>query len=219
MSWAAKRKTTRIEDGAYCLLGVFQINLSLRYNEGWRAFLRLKQELVQQSTDKSIFASRLSTNSGILCDELFAGSPARCERHGLAYDVSSNADGVATILTNRGLQIRAQSVRVLKQEFNQVVGALGGRFTVEAAADVFSSRTTSPQPPLVSALARNRKHRQNNQVVRVCTDDFGEGFEKLFSTFYSGTRAKANILHRPVRPPDLVQTLPSSQNLHVSCRG
>jgi len=41
MSWAAKRKTTRLEDRAYCLMGIFSINIPLLYGEGERAFLRL----------------------------------------------------------------------------------------------------------------------------------------------------------------------------------
>ena len=33
MSWAAHRKTTRVEDLAYCLLGIFGIHMSLLYGE------------------------------------------------------------------------------------------------------------------------------------------------------------------------------------------
>ena len=33
MSWAARRTTTRPEDEAYCLLGLFDINLPLLYGE------------------------------------------------------------------------------------------------------------------------------------------------------------------------------------------
>ncbi|KAK0753788.1 heterokaryon incompatibility protein-domain-containing protein [Schizothecium vesticola] len=41
MSWAARRETTRVEDTAYCLLGLFNINMSLLYGEGSNAFYRL----------------------------------------------------------------------------------------------------------------------------------------------------------------------------------
>lgn len=34
MTWASKRETTRIEDTAYCLLGIFDINMPLLYGEG-----------------------------------------------------------------------------------------------------------------------------------------------------------------------------------------
>lgn len=54
-SWSAKRQTTREEDRAYCLLGLFQINMPLLYGEGTRAFQRLQEEIMKVSTDMSIF--------------------------------------------------------------------------------------------------------------------------------------------------------------------
>jgi hypothetical protein len=56
MSWAARRKTTRIEDQAYCLMGIFDINMPLLYGEGEKAFLRLEYEILRTSDDESIFA-------------------------------------------------------------------------------------------------------------------------------------------------------------------
>ncbi|KPM41453.1 hypothetical protein AK830_g5053 [Neonectria ditissima] len=52
MTWAAGRTTTRIEDVAYCLLGLFQVNMSLLYGEGRKAFIRLQEEILKQSTSK-----------------------------------------------------------------------------------------------------------------------------------------------------------------------
>ena len=56
MSWAAKRTTTRKEDMAYCLLGLFDINMPLLYGEGEKAFLRLQEHIAATSTDHSLFA-------------------------------------------------------------------------------------------------------------------------------------------------------------------
>lgn len=56
MSWAARRKTTRVEDQAYCLLGLFDVSLPLIYGEGERAFVRLQEEIIRSSTDHSILA-------------------------------------------------------------------------------------------------------------------------------------------------------------------
>jgi hypothetical protein len=56
MSWAAYRETTRTEDRAYSLLGMFNICFPLMYGEGWRAFGRLQEEILKVSTDQSIFA-------------------------------------------------------------------------------------------------------------------------------------------------------------------
>jgi hypothetical protein len=60
MSWASKRTTTRVEDVAYSLLGIFQVNMPLLYGEGNRAFKRLQEEIIKQSDDHSIFAWRFS---------------------------------------------------------------------------------------------------------------------------------------------------------------
>ena len=56
MSWAAWRKTTRVEDEAYCLMGLFNVNMATLYGEGRKAFQRLQQEIMQQSPDTTLFA-------------------------------------------------------------------------------------------------------------------------------------------------------------------
>ena len=58
MSWAATRKTSRLEDMAYSMLGIFNINLPLIYGEGQQAFIRLQEEIIRQSDDKTILAWR-----------------------------------------------------------------------------------------------------------------------------------------------------------------
>lgn len=56
MSWASHRSTSRREDRAYSLLGIFDVNMPLLYGEGDKAFLRLQQEIIKSSCDKSILA-------------------------------------------------------------------------------------------------------------------------------------------------------------------
>ncbi|KAI0439066.1 heterokaryon incompatibility protein-domain-containing protein [Xylaria telfairii] len=56
MSWASKRETTRPEDVAYSLLGIFDINMPLLYGEGNRAFMRLQERIIGQTRDDSILA-------------------------------------------------------------------------------------------------------------------------------------------------------------------
>jgi len=72
MSWAAKRKTSRIEDRAYCLLGIFGINMPLIYGERETAFTRLQEEIMRISDDHSLFAWKSRDNRG----GLLATSPA-----------------------------------------------------------------------------------------------------------------------------------------------
>lgn len=71
MRWASKRKTTRIEDIAYSLLGIFDIMMPIAYGEGERAFQRLLEAIAQRSGDPSFFA--------------WAGP---CSRHSLALPCS-----------------------------------------------------------------------------------------------------------------------------------
>ncbi|KIK20347.1 hypothetical protein PISMIDRAFT_59205, partial [Pisolithus microcarpus 441] len=75
MSWAADRTTTRVEDRAYSLLGLFGVNLPILYGEGEKAFQRLQLEIMRVSGDHSIFAwnpkGQFSQLGGVL-----AGSPS-----------------------------------------------------------------------------------------------------------------------------------------------
>ncbi|KAM0544087.1 hypothetical protein ACHAPJ_011969 [Fusarium lateritium] len=56
MSWAAKRKTSREEDIAYCLLGIFDVQIPMIYGEGKGALSRLQQEIIKTTGDQSILA-------------------------------------------------------------------------------------------------------------------------------------------------------------------
>lgn len=56
MSWASQRKTSRVEDRAYSLMGLFGVNMPLLYGEGENAFIRLQLEILKISADESIFA-------------------------------------------------------------------------------------------------------------------------------------------------------------------
>lgn len=86
ISWASSRVTTRAEDTAYCLLGLFDINMPLLYGEGReKAFRRLQEEIIRTSTDHSIFAWSLSVeDSSDLIDDtlgpILAASPTAFAR-------------------------------------------------------------------------------------------------------------------------------------------
>ncbi|MCJ1326871.1 hypothetical protein MMC10_003537 [Thelotrema lepadinum] len=56
MSWMAGRFTTQVEDVAYSMLGLFDINMTIQYSEGVKAFMGLQKALMEGSTDESIFA-------------------------------------------------------------------------------------------------------------------------------------------------------------------
>ena len=56
ISWAAYRTTTRVEDRAYSLMGLLDVNMPMLYGEGKKAFHRLQLEIIRASNDQSILA-------------------------------------------------------------------------------------------------------------------------------------------------------------------
>ena len=56
LSWQAGRKTTEIEDIAYSLLGILDVQLVPMYSEGRQASQRLQVEIIRTNNDESIFA-------------------------------------------------------------------------------------------------------------------------------------------------------------------
>ncbi|KAF9230043.1 hypothetical protein BU15DRAFT_84122 [Melanogaster broomeanus] len=56
MSWASKRETTRVEDIAYSLIGLFKVNLTTKYGEGERAFPRLVEAIMKRRPDWDVLA-------------------------------------------------------------------------------------------------------------------------------------------------------------------
>ena len=90
MSWASGRKTTRIEDEAYSLMGLFGIHMPAIYGEGSHAFARLQEEILKQFPDDTLFSwgrrlPLLVDETGVLDDtqsppddhgRLFAPSPS-----------------------------------------------------------------------------------------------------------------------------------------------
>ncbi|KAK0734629.1 heterokaryon incompatibility protein-domain-containing protein [Lasiosphaeria miniovina] len=109
MSWAASRETTRLEDIAYCLLGVFSVNMPLLYGEGRRAFVRLQEAILRETDDQSIFAwkslSRDAPNhlSGLLADSPKLFQTARNIR---ALPPLLTGDKVPTVMSSQGLQVQ-----------------------------------------------------------------------------------------------------------------
>ncbi|KAI0102198.1 heterokaryon incompatibility protein-domain-containing protein [Nemania sp. FL0031] len=57
MSWASRRTTSREEDLAYCLLGIFNVNIPLIYGEKSKAFRRLQEAIIREyPEDHSLYA-------------------------------------------------------------------------------------------------------------------------------------------------------------------
>lgn len=119
MYWASSRKTTKIEDISYCLLGIFGIRMPLLYGEGQNAFRRLQEEIARQSDDQSLFAWNQSTIWGsILAEssENFIGS---------SHLVPQRTGSLATsfTITNKGIVLTLPVLEVLDLG-NKVLHAL-----------------------------------------------------------------------------------------------
>ena len=56
LSWASHRETQKIEDRAYSLLGLLDVNMPLIYGEEHKAFERLQREIIRTSTDETVFS-------------------------------------------------------------------------------------------------------------------------------------------------------------------
>ncbi|KAH8598530.1 heterokaryon incompatibility protein-domain-containing protein [Bisporella sp. PMI_857] len=117
MRWASRRKTTRVEDGSYSLLGLFNVNIPLLYGEGHAAFYRLQEEIIKSSSDLSMFVwwkpwgvSTLDSNTNW---GLFASSPAFFEladgvvpKRMLKGETTEILASRPFNITNTGLQIQ-----------------------------------------------------------------------------------------------------------------
>ena len=68
-SWTSGRETTRVEDEAYSLLGLFDIHMPILYGEGKSALLRLQKEIMQTIPDQTLFAWPSPSHGTILIPE------------------------------------------------------------------------------------------------------------------------------------------------------
>jgi hypothetical protein len=113
MSWAAKRETTRPEDSAYSLMGIFSINMPILYGEGLAgAFHRLQLEILQRTPDQSIFAWKDVAASEDTRSGLLAPSPA-CfidSRFTVKGKLVWTSTIQMTVATNLGIQINVPLV-------------------------------------------------------------------------------------------------------------
>ncbi|KAF7950927.1 uncharacterized protein EAE97_002479 [Botrytis byssoidea] len=134
ISWASKRETTREEDMAYCLMGLFNIHMLPMYGEGSEnAFLRLQQEILKRNSDQTLFlwtAAHEPYNQGLL-----ATSPSAFCTHDDCFSwlpLSSRSDSwipYTSLLpsnhTPRTLQYDEQNTRYINGPLIDVQSSFG----------------------------------------------------------------------------------------------
>jgi hypothetical protein len=119
-AWAASRETTRPEDQAYSLLGLFGVNLPPLYGEGQhRAFRRLQLEIMKVTNDHTIFAWDRDSTSGdmlALAIQDFRGADhfQRLSPEHFMDAFGLNAPKLDYAMTNVGLQIELPLYQVPK---------------------------------------------------------------------------------------------------------
>ncbi|KAI4861585.1 heterokaryon incompatibility protein-domain-containing protein [Hypoxylon rubiginosum] len=109
MCWASRRRTTREEDIAYCLLGIFAVNMSPLYGEGKQtAFRRLQEEIIKYSDDQSIFAWATPANDNRRGDRItgfLATSPSDFATCGNLVPFPIGSRRSVFSITNKGIHI------------------------------------------------------------------------------------------------------------------
>lgn len=103
MSWAAGRTTTRSEDIAYSLMGLFNVHMPMLYGEGNKSFQRLQEEIIKTTADDSIFAW-LADDAGV---STFRGMFARSLKEFKTCSAVSKGEQSFTAEANRGLHLFA----------------------------------------------------------------------------------------------------------------
>ncbi|KAI1660528.1 HET-domain-containing protein [Daldinia decipiens] len=106
MSWAAQRVTTRPEDKAYCLMGIFSVSMPMLYGEGAeKAFIRLQEEIMKQSDDESLFAWVNPNSPPDAMEGLLAADPSYFLNSDNIIPYQDWEPREPYTLTNRGLKI------------------------------------------------------------------------------------------------------------------
>ncbi|KIJ58275.1 hypothetical protein HYDPIDRAFT_34346 [Hydnomerulius pinastri MD-312] len=109
MRWASKRKTTRIEDVAYSLMGIFDVSMPIAYGEGDRAFYRLLEVIAQESGKADFFAWAGEPSPWSLA---FPSSPASYGKIDPEVTFTYHAFSGDSLyaITRRGLEIKVLTV-------------------------------------------------------------------------------------------------------------
>ena len=159
MSWAANRETEKPEDMAYCLLGLFGVNMPLLYGEGRNAFLRLQEEILKNSEDHSLFAwdmpLDMARNRGLWRDSfgILAPWPSFFAGSGHITLIQAAQQRSSHRMTNMGLKIElpilpaeeeGKYIALLQCQFDHITGDRIGITLIRNRDTGKHWRTSSP---------------------------------------------------------------------------
>ncbi|KAI1407251.1 HET-domain-containing protein [Hypoxylon sp. FL1857] len=168
MSWAARRETTRVEDIAYCLLGLFDVNMPLLYGEGSKAFVRLQEEIIKTSNDHTIFCWSRNSSMRAGWNSMLAPSPTAFVDAGDYVPIDAWGSPMPYSLTNLGLSIYLPVVYTLTQLFVVLdAGLLGGHLNMRAC---IAMERTNPRRSGSNILDRSRSQHSPTMLSKEATD-------------------------------------------------
>ncbi|KAI4193110.1 MAG: hypothetical protein LQ346_004013 [Caloplaca aetnensis] len=186
MSWMSKRTTTRSEDIAYSLLGLFEVYMPLIYGEGSNAFLRLQQEIVKSSDDETIFAW---TDDSLIESGMFALSPTSFADSGKVVKFEHPAIRRSPYsVTNFGLAIEV----VTKMGHDGPVVDTNMKRPYPFRLPIACARIGTRQPLTISILSVAR-HTVRVDTGKLIALEGALVFPKLFRTIY----VKSTYRYRP----------------------
>lgn len=162
MSWLSKRITSRIEDMAYCMLGIFDISMPLLYGEGKSAFVRLQEELLRSYYDHTIFCWSWNKDVPANWVSLLAPAPSNFLNSGGYVRRALQSESAPYQMTNLGLSIQLGLLSGCTGSFFILDAEMGDEEDSEAPACVpvrledeakyLFSRQASPNHPICVPL-------------------------------------------------------------------
>lgn len=128
MVWASNRRTTRVEDIAYSLIGIFDVSLMVAYGEGKRAFYRLMEAILQRYDQWEVFCWKgtcSSYNAALPADPSCYAPPCNMGEVDAEEQMNNKRYTIGDrlfALTNHGLKIKVLLIRVEKTREEMVKG-------------------------------------------------------------------------------------------------
>lgn len=196
LSWAAHRQTTRPEDIAYCLLGLFNVNMPLLYGEGDKAFIRLQEEILKESEDQSIFAWDASTMS---CLEQHIGVLAPSPKYFSACGrvAASRSLGIGEVsISNKGITINLPT----SQDSDLGSAAVGDVYMVTSCYEFVDKKLYRLGIDLVkSRFEADRYERASTAPRRIAPFEPEPPIKRLTLTKQSQTLRPCSVVLRNVQ--------------------
>ncbi|KAM5342311.1 hypothetical protein ACJ41O_013277 [Fusarium nematophilum] len=189
MKWAATRRLTREEDIAYCLLGIFNVNMPLIYGEGAvQAFYRLQREIINSVADQSLLlfldpgdavesrdtcSSRTTTT--LLAEHpswfLHSGTIERIQRRGRAVMFSESPSRIAVDVILVPCDITIRYKRPEPQNLSSFADELTVRNLRLAVLDCHVEGDVRKRPAILVSSAGHRELRGMSVVLSAGSED------------------------------------------------